>query len=205
MSEQSLIDAVKAEDTSAVMGLINSGADINQQDENGWTSLNWAAGKGNLDIVKLLIEREADIFKVGRDQRTPYKIALAAGRADVARVLRDAENQSSGEKPPREARPYCKAYYLSDFQKFPLWAAHADQQGGEALPQGENGSDAVPSEIGFLHQDYTVTRSIWHNEDIIFDQVTPHWIEFCTTTLQFKVPDDLDLIGEVSNSADQGN
>jgi len=40
----------------------------------------------------------------------------------------------------------------------------------------------------FLHQDLTVTSSMWHNEDVVFDNVTPEWQEFCHTVLNFRVP-----------------
>jgi hypothetical protein len=49
-------------------------------------------------------------------------------------------------------------------------------------------------EIVFIHQDLTVTESMWHNEKVIFSDITPNWQAFCTNTLNFKVPDDLDLI-----------
>ena len=40
-----LIDAVKARDYDKTSALIGEGANINQQDEQGWTPLNFAAGK----------------------------------------------------------------------------------------------------------------------------------------------------------------
>src|SRR5262245_42264799 len=104
MSDLQLIEEVKAGNLASVRRLIEAGADVNQQDEQGWTPLNWAAGKGKLEIVTLLVNRGADVFKVGRDQRTPYLIALAAGQAETARFLRQAEDQAAGEKPVRPER-----------------------------------------------------------------------------------------------------
>src|SRR5215216_5821316 len=121
MSELQLIEAVKAENVASAKQLIDSGADVNQQDDQGWTPLNWAAGKGNLEMVNLLVENGADVFKVGRDQRTPYMIALAAGRVEVVKFLRQAEENSPGERPFMPERKYCKAYYLKDFRQFPNW------------------------------------------------------------------------------------
>jgi ribosomal protein S19 len=37
MGDMSLIDAVKADDYAIVEALIKGGADVNQQDEQGWT------------------------------------------------------------------------------------------------------------------------------------------------------------------------
>jgi Ankyrin repeats (3 copies) len=198
MSELQLIEAVKAADVTAAKELIQSGADINQQDEQGWTPLNWAAGKGKLAMVELLVEAGADIFKVGRDQRTPYMIALAAGHADVVKFLSQAEERVGGG-PTRPERKYCKAYHLKDFRQFSGWTENSinlkektnDSNGVDGGGERQEFSD---DDIAFLHQDYSVTQSMWHNENVIFNQVTPEWKQFCATELKFKVPDDLDLI-----------
>ena len=85
MSDLKLIEAVKAGNANAVVELIESGADVNQQDEQGWTPLNWAAGKGDIAVLKSLLNHGADVSRVGRDERTPYMIALASGQAEAAR------------------------------------------------------------------------------------------------------------------------
>jgi ankyrin repeat protein len=69
--DQALIEVVKIGDLGRAESLLTSGADVNQSDNQGWTPLNFAAGKGDLPMVKLLVERGADPFKVGRDNRTP--------------------------------------------------------------------------------------------------------------------------------------
>jgi uncharacterized protein len=223
MSESQLLAAVKADDIADVRRLLDGGADINQQDEQGWTPLNWAAGKGSLPLVSLLLERGADIFKVGRDLRTPYMIALAAGHADVARLLRDAEDRAEGEKPDRPERKYCKAYHLEELRSFAGWTEsrinwkhapagdHGANGNGNGASASANGSDAgqaadadadADADIVFLHQDYTVTQSMWEDENVIFNQVTPEWVQFCTESLKFKVPDDLDLLVPAEDGSD---
>src|SRR5262245_57997498 len=104
MNDTRLIDAVKAVDYGEVQRLISAGADINQQDDQGWTPLNFASGKGEMSLVKLLVEHGADVFKVGRDRRTPYDIALCAGRVSVVKYLREIEDQFPGERPARPER-----------------------------------------------------------------------------------------------------
>lgn len=91
MSDLELIEAVKAGDYETAEKLIEKGVDINQQDQQGWTPLNFAAGKGSMSLVKLLVEKGADVFRAGRDMRTPYMIALAAGRVEVVKYLRAIE------------------------------------------------------------------------------------------------------------------
>src|SRR5262245_43750294 len=51
-----LCDAVKAGDAEAVRRLVREGAGIHQRAEQDWTPLNFAAGKGDLAMVKLLVE-----------------------------------------------------------------------------------------------------------------------------------------------------
>ena len=199
MGDLQLINAVKDGDIAAVKEVIESGVDVNQQDEQGWTPLNWAAGKGDIEMVKLLVAGGADVFKVGRDLRTPYMIALAAGRVEVVKFLREAEANYAGEKPERQSRPYCKAYQLSDLRQFPGWSESKinwkeSKRGGTKDDSQGQDQDASPSEVVFIHQDLTVTQSMWHSENVIFDQISPEWEKFCENVLNFKVPDDLEFI-----------
>jgi uncharacterized protein len=200
MNNLELIEAVKLGDLPRVEELIKTGADINQQDDQGWTPLNWAAGKGDASLVRSLLDANADLFLVGRDQRTSYVIALAAGHAEVAKLLRSAEDMARPER-TRETRCYCKAYPLGKFRQFAGF--EHELRSKELVTVDEKEGQVFSDEkIVFLHQDFTVTRSMWPNEDVVFDQVTPEWQEFCSTTLRFKVPDDLDLIATVTRPDD---
>jgi len=195
MSDLGLIEAVKNGDYSVAEKLASMGADVNQQDEQGWTPLNFAAGKGDLSMVKFLVERGADVFKVGRDLRTPYMIALAAGRVSVVKYLREVEDKFPGEKPARPPRKYCKAHYLKDLRTYPGW--HESRINWEGKKENGNGladENFTDEKVVFIHQDLTVTESVWHNENVVFNNVSSEWEEFCANSLKFKVPDDLDLI-----------
>ena len=152
-------------------------------------------------MVKLLVDNGADVFKVGRDKRTPYMIALAAGRVSVVKYLREIEDRQPAEKRIRPERPYCKAYRLGDLRKFSAWNEirtnwKDNKQIEDELKENGSFSD---NKIVFIHQDHTVTESMWHGENVLFSNVDDAWKQFCTDTLQFKVPDDLDLI--VPNNA----
>jgi hypothetical protein len=187
MDNLSLIHAAKTSDYGQAERLVKSGADLNQSDEQGWTALNFAAGKGDLPMVKLLIEAGADVFKVGRDRRTPYMIALAAGRVAVVQYLKTIEDGYPGEKPSRPERQYCKAYYLRDLRQYPGWSEEridCDKNGDEQLRENA---------VVFVHQDLTVTASMWHAENVLFNKVNADWEAFCANSLHFKVPTDLDL------------
>jgi hypothetical protein len=169
MSEMKLVEVVKAGARASFRELIESGAEINQQDEQGWTPLNWAAARGDSEMIELLLQHGADPFKVGRDLRTPEMIALAAGHAEAVKLLRRTawtENKING-------------------------AEESDGRSGNQTLGQHALSDGA---IVFLHQDYKVTRSIWPDEDVIFDQVTEQWKDFCATSIGFVAPDSLDLI-----------
>jgi hypothetical protein len=196
MANLELIEAAKSGDYAKAAKLIENGADVHQQGEQEWTPLNFASGRGDLVMVKLLIENGADIFKVGRDLRTPYMIALAAGRVSVVKYLREMEDQYTGEKPARPERKYCKAYHLGDLRKYPMWT---ESRINWKEKKGDNNGDTdsgpfIDEKIVFIHQDFTVTESMWHDANVIFNGIESSWKEYCADSLKFKVPDDLDLI-----------
>src|SRR6185369_13768646 len=114
MSDSDLIEVVKAGEHATAKTLIEMGADVNQQDEQGWTPLNFAAGRGDLPMAQLLVDKGAYPFKVGRDNRTPYMIALAAGHVEMVKFLRAVEDETDMGKVNslRPDRKYCKAYHL---------------------------------------------------------------------------------------------
>ncbi len=55
-----LIQASMKGDVEKVISLLDSGADINAKDQRGWTALLWAVSRGQMDLVKLLLDRGAD-------------------------------------------------------------------------------------------------------------------------------------------------
>lgn len=187
MSQVEFIEAIKSGNRASVAQMIDAGADVNQQDKQGWTPLNWAAGSGQLEIIDLLLERGADPLAVGRDLRTPQMIALAAGHAEAVKRLREAEAKAGAVQ--TSDRKYCTAYHLGDLRRYSNWTSEV---------QDLNDDDVV-----FLHQDYTVTKSIWAGEDVVFNNVTDDWKEFCNNELRFVVPDALDLIAKPAEAAAQ--
>ena len=61
MANLDLIEAVKSGDYAKAAKLIENGADVHQQGEQEWTPLNFASGRGDLVMVKLLIENGAQV------------------------------------------------------------------------------------------------------------------------------------------------
>lgn len=79
-------------------------------------------------------------------------------------------------------RKYCKAYYLKDIRQFSGWT--------EKNEPGE--SELTDEDVVYLWDDFTVVRSpVIPDKGVVFDAITPEWQEFCTTVLQFAIPEDL--------------
>lgn len=168
-----------------------SSASSAYRDADGWTALDRAAGRGDAEAVRALLDAGADPLGDTPDGRTPYLIAVAAGHLDAARVLRAAEDAADPANPrDRSWRPYCRAYPVAELRAFPGW------------PQ----QDGVADALAYVHDDLTVTEDIWPGEGVLFgaEQVSPDWERFCREQLGFAVPDDLGLATSAPASGGAG-
>ena len=87
---------------------------------------------------------------------------------------------------------YCKAYPVDRFRQFSGWKENAAQARKEKREVDGNEVE-VPREIDdhlYLQENYTVTDGIFIDENIVFDEVTPEWMNYCRETLKFEVPAD---------------
>lgn len=73
----------------AVKLLLRQGAQVNQQDENGYTALLWAARQGDVETLRLLLERGADTQVRVRKGAVPPE--TGANALDLACSSRNAE------------------------------------------------------------------------------------------------------------------
>ena len=176
MPESPLIDAVKAEDADAVASHASPDS-VDAVDEHGWTALCWAAGMGQATIARLLLDKGADADARTPDGRNPYEIALAAGHTETARLL-------AADAGPTPMHPYCRAYMLSALRQYPGW-----REAAATATTGARSDD----DIVFVHDDLTVTASVWPDEDVVFAEVTDEWRRFLEEELDFRVPDDFDV------------
>jgi ankyrin repeat protein len=73
---ETIHEAVKEGNLVDVKRHVNNGADINaMEDKRGWTPLMLATLYGHLDIVKVLVEKGANVSAKGKDGRTPIMVA----------------------------------------------------------------------------------------------------------------------------------
>jgi ankyrin repeat protein len=188
-----LIGAVRDGDAARVRELLSAGAGVSGRDDDDWCALDWAAGRGDEAMIRLLLEHGADPAAAGREQRRPHDIALAAGHLPAARLLREAAGSADPAGPADHAwRPYCRAYQLSQLSRYPQWPADA---AARAVTEDAGSGDADEEDpVVFLHDDLTVSASMWPGEDVLFDAVTPQWAAFCAAELGFQVPDEMDLV-----------
>lgn len=87
---------------------------------------------------------------------------------------------------------YCKAYPYSNFKEYSNWSVNRDNlrkaKEGQASGENEVQPDLIDSDILYLQENYVVTDGVFIDENIVFDNVTPEWKEFCTTVLGFEIP-----------------
>jgi hypothetical protein len=85
---------------------------------------------------------------------------------------------------------YLKAYPIKSLREFPGWTERL----ANARTPDDDEDSSVPRTLTddtfvYLQENYVVTDGIFLDENIIFDSVTPEWIEFCKNTLALEVPD----------------
>ncbi|NJL35431.1 MAG: hypothetical protein HC840_22090 [Leptolyngbyaceae cyanobacterium RM2_2_4] len=84
---------------------------------------------------------------------------------------------------------YCKAYLVKQLRQFDHWS---EQQTYPEQPDEQTtdvNQELAEEDILYLQENYIVTNGVFPNENIVFDQVSPEWIDFCQTVLNFSVPD----------------
>lgn len=80
-------------DYDFVNDLVKAGADVNAQDLKGSTPLMNAAFEGDVGIVKLLLDANANPFLQNQYGHTAYTIALPRGNAQIIKLLEEAEKR----------------------------------------------------------------------------------------------------------------
>ena len=89
---------------------------------------------------------------------------------------------------------YSKSFPLQRFREFPGWKENLRNArrirqviNGEKVEVARELSDA---DYLYLQENFTVTDSIFIDENIIFDTVTTDWVDFCENVLGVKFPSE---------------
>ena len=85
---------------------------------------------------------------------------------------------------------YCRAFPLYQLRQFPGWVEIAEgarkirkEVNGEIVEEARTLSD---EDYVYVQMNCTVTDGIFVDENIIFNEVTPEWTEFCKNVLGLK-------------------
>ncbi len=68
--------------------LLNNGAEVNTQDNRGWTPLHWAAYKDAATTAKVLLNNGAEVNAKTNGGQTPLRVATAEDAVATVKVLR---------------------------------------------------------------------------------------------------------------------
>ena len=90
---RALFYAIERNDLEYAQKVLEMNFDPSPQHDNGYTPLAYAAMKGSLPMIRLLLEQGADARLATRDGDTPVELALRFGHAEAAEVLRDARRE----------------------------------------------------------------------------------------------------------------
>src|SRR3954468_5407682 len=86
-SGEALIDAARTDDQAAVAAVLRQGVDVNAQEEDGTTSLAWAANHSNLEIAELLLNKGANPDLTNAMGIGPLSLAIANGSTAMVKLL----------------------------------------------------------------------------------------------------------------------
>ena len=103
---------------------------------------------------------------------------------------------------------HCKGYPLKLFRQFPHWTEN--RKNARRVRQEVDGEivevnrDLTDSTYLYLQEDFTVTDSIFVNENIIFNNVTEEWIDYCLNVLGVQFPTSESMRSVVGSPSTNG-
>ncbi|XP_022256931.1 KN motif and ankyrin repeat domain-containing protein 1 isoform X1 [Limulus polyphemus] len=109
--QTALMLAVSQKNVKMVEMLLEAGAEINLQDDDGSTALMCAAEHGHKELVKLLLSHpDCDLYLTDRDGSTALTICMEAGHRDLGLLIYASMNFSRGSSPYSSLRRRRQGY-----------------------------------------------------------------------------------------------
>jgi len=81
-----------------IESLIVHPSDLEHVNRSGWTALHWAAHKGDVETICLLLDEGANVSRPAANQFTPLALAASFGYQDAVRCLISAEEEAKRTK-----------------------------------------------------------------------------------------------------------
>jgi len=106
--------------TDRVVQLLEKGAPITAQDTTGLTPLHFACGRGDADLVRVLLKAAADPQVESLDYGTPLELAATHGHLECVQCL--VQEGGALPRPPRDSREFWThhLYELDPMERVPL-------------------------------------------------------------------------------------
>jgi len=101
-AQQSIIDAVKASNATAVRTLLRQHADVNKAEADGTTALHVSVQRNAIDITKALIDAGANAKAANRYGVTPLSLACLNGNPEMVDLLLAAGADANATLPSGE-------------------------------------------------------------------------------------------------------
>jgi ankyrin repeat protein len=96
--DNALHAVIRWENLSAARLLIAEGIDVNKAGDLGYTPLHVACMRGNVDMVKLLIDSGADLFAMSEGD-SPFATARIAGHDQICDLLSPLMQRAQSQDP----------------------------------------------------------------------------------------------------------
>ena len=176
-SSSNLIEYIKNNETEKAKVAIEKGADVNQTDETGATPAMWAADKGNLEILKFLVVKGADIHKKGLIfssidpvlfYTTALNAAIGKGHLETVKFLVEECGADVNETSPKINRI---TYYPQDIQdphKILEYVRSRNDSSSNIIKEytKEVPESALPLTISYALNKILKTRWKWKSSEI---------------------------------------
>ena len=104
-AEVALFYAIEKNNLVYGQKVLSMNFDPNLHHDNGYTPLAYAAMRGSLPMIELLLRNGADPQQTTKEGDTPVELALRFSHGEVADLLKRArQGEPEAEAPPRGAR-----------------------------------------------------------------------------------------------------
>ena len=157
---QMIIDELRSGNTnkSLIETLITMGADINWQDEDGWTALNYAISFDKEDICKILIDAGADPNSRDIDNKTPVHYAAKTWKPNnkILLLLLDAGGEVNVRDKDWGWTPLMYALHQNNISLFEILL----KAGADPNIQSNNGNTSLHWAVLFNYKSPEIIKEL---------------------------------------------